>query len=247
MLPADDPGTHSRLELKWITDRDHPVADREAVGVAEFGDRQAAGVGEPHHGEVAVGVGLDVGRLEFTTVGESHHDLVGPLDHVIVGDHDPLGRHDHARAHAGAARHPAVGRVELEVFRNPVGKHALKGRALKGVHLPLAWPAVRIGPLGLHHAANHDHARCGDLSRIAKGRGERRGMNKRLGCGERVGSPGSRQAERGERRGSGKRSRQTGEAERAAEAGRTPHENRIHGNLSRAVVWAGPGHWGNSA
>ena len=46
--------------------------------------------------EVAVGIGLDLRRLELTAVGEFDRDRVGPGDDVVVGEHEAVLVDDHA-------------------------------------------------------------------------------------------------------------------------------------------------------
>ena len=60
---------------------------------------RSAGLG-PQHGDVGVGVAPEDARREVPPVGERQLDGRDALDHVVVGEHDAVGRQDGARARA---------------------------------------------------------------------------------------------------------------------------------------------------
>ena len=86
---------------------EHPLPDAERVGVAEGEGREVVAV-HAEHGEVGEGVGPDHLGVELAAVEEHHAELVGPLDHVVVGDDVAVGGHE------GAAAEPALGAVATE-------------------------------------------------------------------------------------------------------------------------------------
>src|SRR5581483_2142151 len=95
---AHDAGSDGLTEPERIADGHHEVADFEPFGVAK---RQGSEILGRYldNGYVRVGVSTDPRGLETAAVGERHRDLIGMLNHVIVGDDETLLRiNDHARS-----------------------------------------------------------------------------------------------------------------------------------------------------
>ncbi len=92
-------------EAEGIADRDHPVADADLVGIAELHGRQRllARRLDLQHGKIGARVGADQLGLELGIVAQDDGDVLGALDHVVVGDHVAVGIDDEARAQRGAA------------------------------------------------------------------------------------------------------------------------------------------------
>ena len=99
---ADDAGGHRLADAERIADRQHDVADLQPVGVAEGDHRQLVEV-DLEDGDVRFGVAADRPRLGAAPVAEQHLDIVGALDHVVVGEQVAGRRDDHARAEADLA------------------------------------------------------------------------------------------------------------------------------------------------
>ena len=97
----DDAAGHRLADAERIADGEHEIADLETVRIAELdrGEFDAARV-EPQHREIGLLVlENDLGR-ELPPVAERHGDLgiAAALNHMVVGDHDALRRHQHAGA-----------------------------------------------------------------------------------------------------------------------------------------------------
>ena len=104
-------------ETEGIADREHAVADLHAVDRAEGDRRQVALVGLQHR-DVGFRVGAADVRGDPAAVVQDELDVVGALDHVMIGQHEAFRRHDHARAQARDAllRHPVreVGEIAAQ-------------------------------------------------------------------------------------------------------------------------------------
>ena len=61
--------------------------------------RQIGGV-DLQNGDVGLGIGADDLGLELALVAERDGDLVGAVDHVIIGEQVAVGTHDHAASQA---------------------------------------------------------------------------------------------------------------------------------------------------
>src|SRR5262249_25402985 len=81
---GDDAGGHRAIETEGVSDRDHPLADAQAVGVAELGYRQRSGGIDLEHGEVGLYVAADEPSGELASVRESHDDRLGIFYDVVV-------------------------------------------------------------------------------------------------------------------------------------------------------------------
>src|SRR5712692_8849019 len=95
----DDAHRHGLSHSERVADCKHDVADAQGIGVAESdrGDRPAFDLQD---GDVGFRIGTDGFGFQFLTVNERYLDLVGRLDHVVIGENVSLGTHDHARAEA---------------------------------------------------------------------------------------------------------------------------------------------------
>src|SRR5262249_31799746 len=69
-----------------VADRQHPIADLQMVGVAEWDARQLAFWFDLEQRDVGLGVLTDELRLELLPGRELHVDVVGAVDDVTVGD-----------------------------------------------------------------------------------------------------------------------------------------------------------------
>ncbi len=104
----DDAGRHRAAEAERIADRDHPFAEPQLVGIAEFHRDQRLARLEFQHRQIGLLVDADHFGLELAAVVHDDVDLVGIGDDVIVGHDDARGIDDEA----GAER---VGLVRLQV------------------------------------------------------------------------------------------------------------------------------------
>ena len=88
-----------------VADRDHELADAQALGVAELDRRQLA-VLDPDHGEVGERVAAGDREAQLAAVGEPRAAAVAAADHVGGGEQEAIvGERDAA---AGARLHPAA-------------------------------------------------------------------------------------------------------------------------------------------
>ena len=122
---AHDPRSHRVAEPERVADREHGVPDLHAVDRAE-GDRRKALLLRLQHREVGIGVdAADTGR-DAPSVVQHELDIVRALDHVVVREHETLGRHDDPRPEARHAleRH-ALGEIrEVAAHHRVVGERA---------------------------------------------------------------------------------------------------------------------------
>ncbi len=94
----DDAAGHGLPDAERVADRQHQVAYFQIVGIAEIQEREGlAAVVDAQDGEVGLLVGSHDRGLELPPIGENDGDLVGPLDHVMVGDDGPPGIDDDPR------------------------------------------------------------------------------------------------------------------------------------------------------
>ncbi|MDT4822309.1 hypothetical protein FQZ97_555060 [compost metagenome] len=85
------------IEAERRTDRQHPFADLEVVGLAELDGRQVLALDlEQRH--IAARIGADQLGLQLAAVGQADDDLVGVGHHVVVGQHVAIRGNDEARA-----------------------------------------------------------------------------------------------------------------------------------------------------
>ncbi len=108
---ADDARRDRTLKAEGIADGDHKLADADGAGIAELGMDEVVRM-QPQDGEIAVGIVADEIGRERSSVGESGLYRGRAMHHVAVGEHEAVGRKDHARA--GAERYLAHrGRIAL--------------------------------------------------------------------------------------------------------------------------------------
>ena len=140
-LGADDALRRSLLQPVGRADREHRVADLEALRVAEADHGEVFGV-DAKHGDVGRGVDAEHLGREFAAVAELDGHLLGFAHDVGVGQHQAVGADDEARAHAPERRRGALpaallkARHAAEELEERVGFHALGQAALLlGAHL----------------------------------------------------------------------------------------------------------------
>ncbi len=86
----------------WPTPNGSPIASTRSptcklVAVAEIDGRKLFTFGvDLQHRQIGAGIGEKHPRLELTLVGERDHDVLTALDHMVVGENDAIGTHDHA-------------------------------------------------------------------------------------------------------------------------------------------------------
>jgi len=95
----DDAAGHGLADAEGIADGQHLVAHLQFVGAAQHDHRQLVEL-DLEHGQVGVGIGADHLAARVAAVVERDLDLVGALDHVVVGEDVTIGAHDHAAAQA---------------------------------------------------------------------------------------------------------------------------------------------------
>ena len=118
VLEAVDPemvapeGAHDAVrdgvaESERVAEREHRVADLDVVERAERDCRQVLAL-RLEHREVGFGVAAANGGAHPPPVGKHHLDIVGALDHVIVGEHVAFAADDDAGPEAGRAPRSAL-------------------------------------------------------------------------------------------------------------------------------------------
>jgi hypothetical protein len=123
-LAADDPEAHRLLETEGVTQREHELADADAVGVREAQRRQVLDAIDLDQREIHAIVTSNHLAAEPAPVREPHLDPVGCFHDVGVGDDQSLGRDDEARS----ARPPRLAR-RLGVVLVLRGRSDARGRA----------------------------------------------------------------------------------------------------------------------
>ncbi len=118
----DDAVGHGLADGERIADGKHDVADLQRVGIGEFerGETLVLRL-DAQHREVGAGILEHHLGLEFALVGERDLDLVGPLDDVIVGHHEPGGVDQHARAERALHLLAAAGPPGMPKKRRKIG------------------------------------------------------------------------------------------------------------------------------
>ncbi len=247
----DDAGGGGAAEAEGIADRDDPVADAGAVGVAERDRRQRLLRLDLEQGEVGLGVATGELGLEAGAVMERDHDLVGLVDHVVVGD-DVTLRVDHeartGRVHLARRAFAAAGHLPAEEALEELAHLRIVrvGRAAVHAH------AGRCR-LGLARGGDVDHRRLhlldqvGEVRRAAArgrgGRGRHRGRRIR-GLGVAGGELGRAQDQAD---GTGQRSHAQGRTETTGGQARA-HGSSFRGQAEHSAMacsmaiagWAGP-------
>ena len=98
VMGRDDAGRHRAAEAEGVADGQHPVADARIL-VGEIDVREGLAVGlDLDQGHVGARIGADQGGRKFVAVLERHRDVLGILDHVVIGHHEAIGRDEEARS-----------------------------------------------------------------------------------------------------------------------------------------------------
>ena len=95
-----DAGGHRAAEAERIADREHPIADaRILVRELDMGERFRALDLKQRH--IGAWIGADERSRIFVTIVERHRNILGVLNHVVIGDEIAVRRDKEA----GALRH----------------------------------------------------------------------------------------------------------------------------------------------
>src|SRR5262245_26024900 len=200
---AHDPGRHGVLEPERIPDRNHPLLDLHVGRVTERHGREPRRPMDLDQRDVGLLIPADDLGLELLARGQAHDDLVGVLDHVVVGEDEPVGVDHEARSEAlGLVRAARLTEELLERAEELVERVVLTARAAAAPAAPT--PATTSGERALHLLGARDvHDRRGDLlgerdevryrhggGRLSGRRGRGSGTSEeadRLAAGEEVG------------------------------------------------------------
>ena len=102
----NDAGRDGAAEAERIADRQHPVAD-PGLAVGKLGEREVGAALDLDQRKVGARIGADhLGPVGLAVVGRDF-DLVGAVDHVVVGHGKAVGRDEEAGA---LTRSPGHGR-----------------------------------------------------------------------------------------------------------------------------------------
>ena len=97
-MRRDDAGRHRAAEAERVADGEHPVADARVL-LRELDEREGLAVGlDLDQGNVGARVGADQRRRIFVAVLHRDGDVLGVLDHVVVGHDEAVRRDEEARA-----------------------------------------------------------------------------------------------------------------------------------------------------
>jgi len=102
----DDTAGHRLADAEGIADRQHQVADLDLVAVADHQGRKLFLGVDLQHGEIETLVFQHDLDREFAAVGERHLDVVGTVDHVVVGDHHAVRTDNDTGAERGLLLSP---------------------------------------------------------------------------------------------------------------------------------------------
>ena len=185
-LGADDARGHGAFQSEGLPEGQDPIADFHLAAASQpcRGER-AAGV-DADDGQVGLGIGLDLGGLEFPPVAQPDRDVAAAGDHVVVGKNDARRIDDHARAAAGNTvrdvRHAMKLMEELPHLR--VFEHVAKRRTVETegnlLHAVVAVLGGRLQASGRFHdgrlGRDRHHRRQYLLGRRVKGLGHRLGI-----------------------------------------------------------------------
>ena len=184
MLRADDAGGDGEREAvaQRVAHREDPLAHALTIAVAKRRGGEAGGV-DLQYRNIGIGVGADDLGGELTAVEQADGNLVGALDHMVVGEDVAVLGHDEPGTAALLELGPAAGLEErLHALRNT--RVALRLRVL----------LLGMGRLDEHDAGPDRFGHRGEgiaevLQRrgAGNGRGLRRGVE---GLGRRLAGAG---------------------------------------------------------
>ncbi len=107
-----DAHRHAGAQAEGVADGDHRVAGAERVARSEHHGGQAAGALEPDERHVEHRVARHHGRREGAPVVEVDAHVVRAVDDVAAGEHQAVGRDQHARSQRVLARRHAPSSVK---------------------------------------------------------------------------------------------------------------------------------------
>ena len=122
----DDAAGHGLADAERVADREHEVADLERVGIAHRQRRQVVRL-DVEDREVGRLVRAHHPGLELAPVGQHDHDLVGILDHVVVGHDQAVGARRSPRSPASSPAGAAA-----RAGRTPRRRSGRRGRRRTG-------------------------------------------------------------------------------------------------------------------
>ena len=100
---ADDAHGDGFAHAERIADGEYDITDAGLVGVGKSDRRQFSRQLDLDYGQIGFRVRADDVRAGFATIRQSHLDLIGGLDDMLVGEDVTIGTHDHARTETGIA------------------------------------------------------------------------------------------------------------------------------------------------
>ena len=110
-----------------IAHRHHPIAHARCVTVAEADERQRCIRRDLQHCDIGILIGADDLSGQSFTGEKFYFNLIGPFDHVIVCDDEPISRDHKPRPQGRGAAGPTIA-ATATIFELP--KELFKRRAL---------------------------------------------------------------------------------------------------------------------
>ena len=117
-----DAAGHSLPHAKRVANRQQAVAHLKLVRIAPHNDGQLIEF-DFEHCQIGIGVGANHLGLGAAAIVQHDFNLIGPLHHMVVGQHIALGADDHPTAHAPLGRFVlvTVKKLEPRVFGMRIG------------------------------------------------------------------------------------------------------------------------------
>ena len=162
MQAADNPEGDGALQAIGSAQGNRPVAHLQGFGIAKGGGPQLSHGLDSHHGQIGDRIGAQHAAIHLLAIGQGHLNPVDTIDHMGIGEHQPLAINHHTGALAPLPR--AGGGIAEQLPQQGIAE----GR----IQAPGGHVALRIDP---HHRGRHPLDR---LSHKAAGLGQR-GLGRR--------------------------------------------------------------------
>ena len=161
---------HGAAEAERIADREDPVTDARLT-VGKLGERHVADTIDLDQCEVGARIGADhLGGVDLAVIC-SHFNLVGAIDHVIVGHGKTISRDEESRAlpgHLATATTTAASAATGESIRTTEAAEEALHRRVRRERIVFRTGALTGGRLLADADADRDHRRLHTLDDVGK-------------------------------------------------------------------------------